>query len=229
MRLVIFDVDGTLVDSQTIITAALGAVLTGLGRSSPERAFLLGGVGLSLVPAMRRLLGEGTAQEEVEAAAEAYRKEFFRLRTDPANAEPMFPGAVEVIEALRAQEDVILGIATGKSQRGVAHILERQGWQGYFATVQTADDAPSKPNPAMVLQAARAVGVDPADAVMIGDTTFDILMARAAGSASIGVSWGNHPVEALRGAGAGHIIDHFDELVPWLAGAKLAHTREGVA
>ena len=224
MRLVIFDVDGTLVDSQNIICAALGAVLGGLGRPVPDRAFLLGGVGLSLVPAMRRLLGEETSLAEIEAAAVAYRQEFFRLRSDPAHAEPLFPGAVEAIEALRAQEDVVLGIATGKSQRGVAHILERQGWLGHFATIQTADDAPSKPDPAMVLQAARAVGVDPAEAVMIGDTTFDILMARAAGCASIGVSWGNHPVEALRGAGAGHIIEHFDELVPLLAqkGEKVA-------
>src|SRR5207253_2776708 len=128
----------------------------------------------------------------------------------------LFPGAIEAIAALRTREDVILGIATGKSQRGVAHILERHGWHGHFATVQTSDDAPSKPDPAMILQAARAVGLEPADAVMVGDTTFDILMAKAAGCPSLGVSWGNHPVEALQGAGAAHVIDHFDELVPWL-------------
>ena len=214
MRLVLFDVDGTLVDSQNIICSAIAEMLTGLGRPVPERAFMLAGVGLSLAPTMRRLLGEGTTNAEIEAAAEGYRKAFKRLRADPANAEPLFPGAIEVVEALAARDDVVLGIATGKSRRGVAHIFERLGWHNHFATVQTADDAPSKPDPAMVLQAARAVGIDPGHAIMIGDTTYDMAMARSAGSSAIGVAWGNHPVEALRSAGAGHVISHFDELVP---------------
>jgi len=217
MRLVLFDVDGTLVDRQNIICAALSEMLTGLGRPVPERSFMLGGVGLSLVPTMRRLLGESALEAEIEAATEGYRHAFQRLRADPVNVEPLFPGAVEVVEALRARSDIVLGIATGKSRRGVSHIIERLGWHSHFATVQTADDAPSKPDPTMVLQAARAVGLDPASAIMIGDTTFDMAMACSAGCSAVGVSWGNHPVEALRVAGAHHVIDHFDELVPLIS------------
>ena len=216
MRLVLFDVDGTLVDSQHMICSAMTQMLIELGRPVPDRGFMLAGVGLSLIPTMRRLLGEDVAQAEVEAAAEHYRRAFQALRADPANVDPVFPGALEVVDALNARDDLVLGIATGKSRRGVAHIVERLGWQQHFVTIQTADDAPSKPQPAMVLQAAREAGVTPADVIMIGDTSYDMEMARNAGSARVGVGWGNHPVDVLLAAGAQHVIGHFDELEPWI-------------
>ena len=110
-----------------------------------------------------------------------------------------------------------LGIATGKSQRGVRILLEREGWAGLFATIQTADDAPSKPHPAMVRQAMAAVGAKPSDTVMVGDSTFDMAMARAAGATAIGVSWGYHRVEALRETGAEAIVSSYAELRQALA------------
>ena len=102
-------------------------------------------------------------------------------------------------------------------------LVEREGWEGYFATVQTADDAPSKPHPAMVEQAMQAVGATPPTTIMVGDSTFDMAMARAAGAGAIGVSWGYHAVEALREAGAETIVTSFAELREVL-GARLGRS-----
>lgn len=134
------------------------------------------------------------------------------LREDPAHAEPLFPGAGECIEILRRREDVLLGIATGNSQRGVARLLNNFGWHGVFASIQTADDAPSKPHPGMILQAMQETGVTPHDTVMVGDSSFDMAMARAAGVLPVGVSWGFQPVAALAEAGAGPIVHCYAEL-----------------
>jgi phosphoglycolate phosphatase len=213
-RLVIFDVDGTLVDSQHIIHATLVETLARHGREPMDRAFMLGGVGLSLVPAMRRLFGPLAEDGLAVAAADTYREVFHGLRADPAHAEPLFPGTFEVVAQLRAEDGVVLGIATGKARRGIDHILDRFGWRDAFATVQTADDAPSKPDPGMVLQAMRATGVDAGATFVVGDTTYDIEMARAAGAFAIGVAWGNHTPDMLRDAGAHRIIDRFDDLAP---------------
>ena len=103
-------------------------------------------------------------------------------------------------------------MATGKSRRGVAHLVARQGWEGLFRTIQTADDAPSKPDPTMLLSAMREAGIEPSHTIMLGDTTFDMVMARAAGCRAIGVSWGYHPVASLWAAGAEAVIDRFDDL-----------------
>jgi phosphoglycolate phosphatase len=209
LRFFIFDVDGTLVDSQNIIVAAQQAAFARYGIEPPSRERSLSIVGLSLFEAFTTLAGP---KAPVEGLVEAYKEAFARLRADPAHAEPLFPGAAECLEALAAREDVLLGIATGKSRRGVSHLLERHSWDRVFATIQTADDAPSKPHPAMIEQAMAEVGATPADTVMIGDSTFDMAMARAAGVLPIGVSWGFHPVAALREAGAGQIVASYPEL-----------------
>ena len=125
------------------------------------------------------------------------------MRADPACHEPLFPGVAETIGRLAADPGIRLGIATGKSRRGVAHLVGRFAWDRVFATIQTADDAPSKPDPGMLLRAMAETGVAPDRTVMLGDTTFDMAMARAAGVRPIGVSWGYHPVPALTEAGAG--------------------------
>jgi phosphoglycolate phosphatase len=207
LRLVIFDVDGTLVDSQNMIVAAQREAFAACGLEPPSRARSLSIVGLSLAEAFTALVG---ADGPIEALAEAYKAAFGRLRADPACEEPLFPGAEALIARLAARSDIMLGIATGKSRRGVAHILETHGWTDVFATVQTADDAPSKPDPTMLRQALADTGIQADSAVMIGDTSFDMGMAKAARLHAVGVSWGYHPVAALREAGADTIIDSFE-------------------
>lgn len=111
---------------------------------------------------------------------------------------------------------MLLGIATGKSQRGLRHMLDMHDLGRFFITLQTADDAPSKPHPAMLEQAMRAAGVGAPDTVLVGDTTYDILMARAAGAHALGVDWGYHPANDLAGAGARQVLSQFSELAPAL-------------
>ena len=213
LKLILFDVDGTLVDSQNIIVAAQRAAFEAHGLEPPSRERSLSIVGLTLVEAFRVLVGPSGPAEDM---AETYRSAFAELRTDPAFAEPLFPGAGDCLERLMRRDDVALGIATGKSRRGVAHLIERHGWDSIFATIRTSDDAPSKPHPAMIRQAMEDVGSSPLETVMVGDSNFDMLMAKSAGVLAIGVSWGFQPVAALREAGADVIVDSYAGLQPVL-------------
>lgn len=194
MKLVIFDCDGTLVDSQHLIVACMDEAFASLGRSAPSREATLSIVGLSLHEAFATLTSPD--DRDIPALIEAYKSAFHAQRLKPDNAEPLYEGAREVVEWL-AGEEVALGIATGKSQRGVRIVMTHHGLLERFSTIQTADDAPSKPHPGMILQAMAEVGAMPDDTVMIGDTTYDIDMAHAAGVAAIGVSWGYHAPQAL--------------------------------
>jgi len=209
VKLILFDVDGTLVDSQHLILAALGMAFSANGVAVPSRERALSIVGLSLAEAFTVLVG---ADGPVDGLAQAYREAFHRLRSDPANEEPLYPGAAACVEALFERKGAALGIATGKSRRGVRHLLDRLNWHHVFATTQTADDAPSKPHPAMIEQAMAAVRTTPTDTVMVGDSCYDMAMARAAGALPIGVAWGFQPVEALRRAGADRIVHSYSEL-----------------
>lgn len=205
LKLALFDCDGTLVDSQHAIVAAMTAAWRALGLADPDPLAVRRIVGLSLVDAIARLLPEA-APATCEDLAEAYRQAFFEFRRRGAHPEPLFPGIGAALDALE-QAGVLLGIATGKSRRGLDAILERHGLLRRFVTLQTADTAPSKPNPAMVLRAAAETGVPAGDIVVIGDTVFDILMARAARARSVGVAWGYHDADELRQAGADRLVE----------------------
>jgi phosphoglycolate phosphatase len=213
LQLVIFDVDGTIVDSQQLILAAQQAAFAANSLPAPSRERSLSIVGLSLREAFTALVGPTGPVEEL---AEAYRQAFAQLRADPNLHEPLFPGAAELLGLCAEREDVVLGIATGKSRRGISHLLERHGWDRLFATIQTADDAPSKPDPTMIRQAIAETGMTPETTTMIGDTSFDMAMARGARVRPIGVTWGYHPVSALEEAGAAAIVDSYDALRPLL-------------
>lgn len=215
MNLILFDVDGTLVDSQNIIVESQRRAFAAHGLESPSRERSLSIVGITLVQAMAALAGPRAPAESI---AEAYKAAFNELRQDPAFAEPLFLGAEEVLERLSARTDVILGICTGKSRRGVSHLIETHGWERFFGVIKTADDAPSKPDPGMILQAMEEIGIPPASTFMIGDTSFDMTMARAAGATPVGVSWGYHPVAAIREAGAEVIVDSYRDLGAFLEG-----------
>jgi len=214
LKLVIFDCDGTLVDGQHMIVASMTQAYAAHGIAVPNRETMLSMVGLSLIETFTEL-GRGVEQFPVASLAEHYKLAFHALRTSGQHIEPLYPGAAEAVQALARREDVALGIATGKSQRGVRLVLGHHGLLEHFITIKTADDAPSKPDPGMVREAMREAGAAAENTVVVGDTVYDVAMARAAGAAAIGVAWGYHSREALTAAGA-PVIDSFATLVPML-------------
>lgn len=216
LRLAVFDVDGTLVDSQHNIVSAMSEAWMKLDLGMPRPEDVRRIIGLSLVEACSVLLPFSPPGMH-RAVAEAYKDAFRALRLLPDTMEPLFPGVIEALDELEAQ-GWILGLATGKSRRGVQSVLAAHGLEGRFVTIQTADDNPGKPNPRMLLRAAAEVGADPAEVVMIGDTAFDMMMASAARTAALGVSWGYHSLDELRGSGAQMVVDSFDNLSEVLAG-----------
>lgn len=215
LRLVLFDVDGTLVDSQGSIVSAMSACFQALSLPVPDRAATLSIVGLSLPQAMARLAHDHSAEVQarlVEGYKEAYHAQ--RLEQGAASS-PLYPGAREVIEALHETPEILLGVATGKSQRGLDALLDAHGLERFFVTRQVADHHPSKPHPSMIETALADTGVAAEDAVMVGDTSYDMDMAVAAQVAGIGVSWGYHDRSALGAARA--VIDNFEHLPEELA------------
>ncbi|GHE05781.1 HAD family hydrolase [Defluviimonas sp. 20V17] len=202
LRLVVFDVDGTLVDSQHEIVASMRAAFNMLGRPAPDRETMLSVVGLSLPQAMAALAPEVT-KDELRDLVDRYRASWVSGRT----AAPLFPGALAALDALSAHDEVLLAVATGKSRRGLEKLLTAHDLGRRFVSLQVADDHPSKPHPSMLMAALAETGVEAHRAVMVGDTEFDMQMGRAAGLATIGVTWGYHPRERL--AGADVLIDDF--------------------
>ncbi len=215
LKLVIFDCDGTIVDSQHMIVAAMSEAYRWHGMVVPPRETVLSIVGLSLREAFETL-GKDHPGFPVATMVERYKAAFHVMRDGEKHLEPLYPGATDAIMSLARRDDVLLGIATGKSQRGVRAVLGMHGLLDHFITIKTAEDAPSKPNPGMVLDAMRDAGVAPEDTVVVGDTVYDIAMARAAGATALGVTWGYHEASALEQAGAYAVIDRFESLGPTL-------------
>ncbi|AMJ60312.1 HAD-IA family hydrolase [Bosea sp. PAMC 26642] len=213
MDLIIFDLDGTLIDSEAIILGAQFETFAQCGLVHPGREAGLGIVGLTLDIALARLAGLDKPDERL---TETYREVFgamrLRAETDPSLDEPLYPGAAEMLVALAARPGLKLGIATGKSRRGADYIIERHGWDGLFSTIQTADDAPSKPHPGMILRAMAETNASAERSAMVGDSSFDIEMALAAGVTPIAVSWGFQPVASLMALGARERLDAWSEL-----------------
>ncbi|MGL5735336.1 MAG: HAD-IA family hydrolase, partial [Beijerinckiaceae bacterium] len=208
--LVIFDVDGTLIDSGDIIFEALQETLRHFRVPIPARMDALKIVGLSLHEAFVALTGDGF---NAAAMAEHYKGLFGGLRASGQFSELLYPGAAEVVRNLADRADVRLGIATGKSRRGVDQLLKRLGWETVFQTIQTADDAPSKPHPQMILQALAATGISAGRTVMVGDSVHDMRMATAAGVHALAVAWGFHDQAALVDAGAQRVAAAFGDVL----------------
>ena len=217
-RLVVFDLDGTLIDSQRVILAAMAEAFDAAGHPVPPDAEVLAVVGLSLPEAMVALAPH-LPRAETLGLAERYRERFVARRAaGGAEAEaPLYPGARAALDRLASRPDALLGVATGKARPGLEHALAVHGLGGLFATTQTADAHPSKPHPSMLRAALAETGVAPHRGVMVGDTAFDVEMGRAAGLAAIGVAWGYHPRARLEAAGADLVIEDFGALDAALA------------
>lgn len=210
VRLVVFDCDGTLVDSQHSIVASMFAAFDAHAQPRPDAEAVRHVVGLPLREAIARLIPEGATADHGRLET-SYVEAFRALRQAGGVDDPLYPGALDVLAVLEAA-GWVLGVATGKSSRGLVATLKTHGLAGRFTTLQTADKGPGKPNPDMLLNAMTETGAEPANTVMVGDTTFDMEMARRAGAVAIGVSWGYHPEERLHSAGAHAIVHAFAEL-----------------
>jgi phosphoglycolate phosphatase len=199
-RLALFDCDGTLVDSQHNIILCMNDAFKRAGMVPPSRDQTRRIVGLSLLPAMEALVPDANPELHAQLA-EDYKSSFHRLRGKGLVEEPLFDGIVSVLAILQ-DTGWSLGVATGKSDRGLALCLAHHGIADHFVTLQTADRHPSKPHPSMIHKAMAEAGAAPETTVMIGDTSYDMMMGVAADACALGVAWGYHPAAELRSAGA---------------------------
>jgi phosphoglycolate phosphatase len=209
LKLIIFDFDGTLVDSRSLILESHRIVFSEFQLPAPPPADSLALVGKSLDVILTQLAGPAAPILEM---VKAYDLLLPQLRADSAFAEKPFDGVGDLLSELSTASDTVLGVATGHRTDTIAPALEELRWTGFFKTIQAADTAPSKPHPAMLLQALAATGVTPENAVFIGDTTFDMEMAQAAQLRSIGVGWGYHQTEQLLAAGAHRVVQSVGQL-----------------
>lgn len=210
MKLAVFDCDGTLVDGQADVCWAMARAFERAELSPPPAKEVRRIVGLSLGAAMRHLAPD-LEDRQYRDLTEFYKSSYRARREEGLLDEPLFDGIADLLRALHTS-GWTLAVATGKSDRGLVACLETHGIRHLFASLQTADRHPSKPHPAMLEAALFEAAANPAQAVMIGDTTFDIEMARAAGVRSIGVSWGYHQPSELMDAGADRVARDAGEL-----------------
>ena len=207
-RLAIFDCDGTLVDSGATIHRALGAAFMAHGHACPPQHVTRKVIGLSLDEAMAALIPDA----DHAALSATYKEAFVAMRSAGEVEEPLFEGMIELLDAMTSA-GWVLGVATGKSARGLRHVLAAHGLSERFVTLQTADGNPSKPHPAMALAAMAEAGALAQDTVFIGDTGWDMGCARAAGCGAIGVGWGYHDHDEMIAMGAHDVADAPAEVV----------------
>ena len=215
-RLIVFDFDGTLVDSLQFIVTAFSRAFEDQGFPAPTLEAVRRIVGLRLEVAAARLLADSQDMAAAERIAGSYRVAFKDMRVRNLINEPLYPGVRETL-ALLNRPEVCLGIATGKSRHGLVSSLRRHDLSELFVTLKTADDGPSKPHPEILHHAMAEVGVEPEETVVIGDTSYDMEMAVNAGVSALGVDWGYHGAEELRASGAARIIKTFPDLPAALA------------
>jgi len=219
-RFAVFDIDGTLVDSRAIITACMDKAFIGAGLPPPGFERTRRVIGLSLGPGLAYLAPQ--ADEALRnRILESYRTAFFEMRQDPTFHSPAYDGADALLRSLLA-DNWVLGIATGKSRRGLDAMLEQHAWGHLFQAHFCADDGPGKPHPHMVLENMRVVGAQPDQTLVIGDSEHDMAMAIAAGTTAIGVSWGFGTTEEMLAAGAVRVTHQMGELEEALKSHELS-------
>ena len=213
MKLVLFDCDGTLVDSAHLIHEVMARTFSDFGLEVPAAAATRSIIGLTLDIAIARLRGLDAVDQQSTDMMAVYKAHFSPTRQELGFQEPLYPGIQDMIDALAARDDVIIGAVTGKSRRGLNLISETHGFEKTFFVSRTADDCPSKPHPAMVLECCDHSGISAVDTVVVGDSIYDMEMAKAAGARAIGVSWGYGSVEDLKRSGADVIVDSASDIL----------------
>lgn len=211
LRLAIWDMDGTIVDSREVITAAMARAFEACGLEAPDYEATRKIVGLGLDEACRRLAPADYPAPELVRLVEAYRQAFVARRADPDFREPLYVGAMDTLDRL-AGDGWLIAMATGKSRRGIRAIFEMHPLEQFFDTIHCADDGPGKPDPAMIVEAMKATGAETHEALIIGDAVHDMEMGRNAGIHTIGVSWGFGRAEELEAAGADLVSHDFSAL-----------------
>ncbi|NTF32166.1 HAD-IA family hydrolase [Rhizobium skierniewicense] len=212
MKLVLFDCDGTLVDSAGLIHEVMARTFVHFGYDRPDVSLTKSIIGLTLDIAIARMQGKPHVDDEAVAMTAHYKAIYAETRAEAGFEEPVFEGIHAMVDVLAKREELLMGAVTGKSRRGLNLIMDTHGFRQHFIVSRTADDCPSKPHPAMVTECCSQTGIVPADTIVIGDAIYDMQMAKAAGAKAIGVSWGYASVEDLWKAGADAIVNHPSEI-----------------
>ena len=210
-KLLIFDWDGTLADSVGRIVTAMRVAAQRTGRPERDEASIRGIIGLGLPEAILTLYPD-MAEPEMVVFRQHYADVYIAMDEQPS---PLFAGVADTLEAFRA-DGYRLAVATGKARRGLDRVLKVHGWERFFDVTRAADETASKPDPLMLNQILAHCDVPPSQALMVGDASFDLLMARNAGIDSVAVSYGAQPVERLLAFEPRLAIDKFPELRTWL-------------
>ncbi len=212
MKLVVFDLDGTLIDTVSLFIASISCALDKMGQPVPDEKTLRSISGLGMQAGIGRIAPD-LGKDEFDELIRRYREESL-ARASKSRQEELFPGAREVLQNLQEREDFLMAVATGKALDSTERILKHHDIKGLFTSIHTPDTNIAKPHPDMIASAMEIVDADPERTVMIGDTTHDMKMAVAAGVRALGVSWGYHEPDELKGAGADMVIDEMDQLIP---------------
>jgi phosphoglycolate phosphatase len=208
--LIVFDWDGTLFDSTALITRCIQAACADVGVAVPSDRDASYVIGLGLIDALQRAAPD-LPRERYKELGERYRHHYFARQHEVV----LFDGSLALLQALK-ERNHWLGVATGKSRRGLDEALRTVQLERMFDATRTADETQSKPHPQMLLELMREFGVEPGRTLMIGDTSHDLQLAANAGAASIGVSYGAHAHDSLAGFGARHVAHSVADLHAWL-------------
>ena len=213
MKLVLFDCDGTLIDSAAVIHASMEKTFAEAGHAVPSLDRTKSVIGLTLDIALARML-ERDIDDQILGMVDRYKHHSLTMRAAQDCHEPFYEGGWELLHELRRIDDVLLGVVTGKSRRGLDNLIAKHELETAIIASRTADECPSKPHPAMVLECCAETGMDPAQTIVIGDAVYDMQMAVNAGTTAVGVSWGYSDPKALADAGADHVVNDPFELLP---------------
>lgn len=217
MKLVLFDCDGTLVDSAATIHETMRRTFLHFNKPEPALSATKAIMGLTLDIAIARMDGKPHVDDEALAMTAHYKSLFTVVRQAPDYKEaPLFDGIRTVVERLAAEDTILMGAVTGKSRRGLDSMMDVHGFRPYFKVSRTADDCPSKPHPSMVIECCDEMGMRPEQAIVIGDAIYDMQMAKSAGAKAIGVSWGSATADQLMASGADAVVHETNALLSYI-------------